>query len=530
MWLLFYIALFLSVLLPASISSAVKPNFLILFVDDMGYSQPSYQPLGGDNGTIATPHIDQLASEGMVFTDWYSAFHVCSPSRAAMVTGRLPIRTGIGPGVLSSEAIGGLPNNETTFAEALSQAGYITGAMGKWHMGQRPKFYPTNHGFDSYYGIPFSCDMGISAWKYYNQSHPKFQSRPLPLLNGTRGNVKIIEQPVNLGTLTERYVSHTIDFITSAAKSKKPFVYYMAFNHVHAPNFVSKKFCGSSKRGPVGDTTQEVDDAIGQVLDALHKLGLDDSTVVFFTSDNGAPLSNDCLGNGPLREGKTTTWEGGIRMPAIIRWTNHIPSGRSSELTGTYDIFSTMMNLADVPLPTDRVIDGKDLTELLLSGGKSGKGHECLFHYHDPDAHPEAIKVLHGVSAVRCGKYKAHYKTTSGGGDHCGQTLPVPNGLYYDNPVLFDLEADIGEFHPIKNTTTEYTKGMDIISKALKAHLSTITYVPNQMTNKHGGVGGDDLSMAVCKDLMSRKKYPQYPNCTSDPHNFEVWHSHAPTC
>eukprot|EP00662_Eupelagonemidae_sp_cell21_P026912 gene26913-4433_t len=189
----------------------------------------------------------------------------------------------------------------------MRKAGYMTFAVGKWHLGQRIECLPTARGFDDYFGIPFSCDMGISAWRYSNKSAPPFAARPLPLLNGT----DIIEQPANLATISTRYVDASLRFAQRARDAGKPFLIYLAWNHVHNPNFAAAAHCNTSRQGMVGDATQELDGAIGQVLAGVAAMGLDEQTV-----DNGAPLGNDRHGNGPLLDGKFTTWEGGVREPA----------------------------------------------------------------------------------------------------------------------------------------------------------------------------------------------------------------------
>eukprot|EP00750_Incisomonas_marina_P015540 INCI18359.3.p1 GENE.INCI18359.3~~INCI18359.3.p1 ORF type:complete len:551 (-),score=80.53 INCI18359.3:265-1917(-) len=527
----------------ASAAPASPPSFVVLFADDMGWSQPSAVsdrgPHAGDNGTISTPNLDKLAAEGIAFTNWYSAHHVCSPSRFSMMTGRLPVRGGIGfrgqntNGVFTSEAVGGIPSNETTIAAALRDHGYDTYMVGKWHLGQTEDHLPTRRGFNEYYGIPFSCDMGISAWNYFNETHPPYQASPLPLMV----NEEVIEQPANLATLTERYANKTIDYLNHASQTPDtPFYMYVSFNHIHNPNFASLDFCGSSGRGPVGDAAQEMDHAVGRIMEAAKDLGLDDNIVWFFTSDNGAPLFNDDIGNGPLRDGKTTTWEGGVREPAAIRWTGTIKPGQISDaLVGTYDIFPTILSLANVSLEDafaskaavreasghrfgaePPVLDGVDLSPILLDeqhgevgSWETSKGHDCILLYTSPqDAGPSA--PAHGLGAVRCGNYKAHFFTTSTG----RIPAPVPNGLHQP-PVLFNLGVDGGESHPINPNSTEYEQAMQPIQAAVAAHIASLDNVPCQMLDPSSCaetiaplcVGGNDPSRAVCKDPDSKAKY-----------------------
>ncbi|XP_065832567.1 arylsulfatase A-like isoform X1 [Oscarella lobularis] len=486
--------LLLSVLAILTSSFAADPNFVILFADDLGYGDLSVM----GHPTITTPNIDKIAEEGIRFTQWYSAFHVCSPSRAAMLTGRLPVRSGcagIKPtgGVFQETAVGGLPLNETTFAELLKKDGYATAAVGKWHLGQREMFLPTNRGFDEYFGIPYSDDMGASAWTSMRDGVP------LPLLH----NTTIIEQPTNLGTLTQRYADYCADFIQRNKDNK--FVLYMAFNHVHTPNFVSKKFCNTSARGRFGDTDSEMDDAIGQIMAALKENGVDNNTLVFFTSDNGPTLFQGVHGGsaGLLFGGKTTTWEGGVREPGLARWPGRIDAGRvSREVVATYDIFPTMLKLAGVELPSDRVIDGRDMSPVLFNAdGKSA--HNCLFIYKGtPDTE------LVGLWAIRCGPYKAHYVTNRA---H-NRTI-----VKHDPPLLFQLERDASEQYSIAPNSDEYKEAMTQITSAKEDHENSLKPVPNQMAM------GTKEEYKLCCDLNSKKKYPDFPECTCNPDNWHAW-------
>jgi len=278
-----------------------------------------------------------------------------------MMTGRLPVRLGIGippcdyapsaypstkkmcNGVFTAESVGGLPLNETTTAEALSAAGWATAMVGKWHLGQRDEYLPTARGFDEYLGIPFSQDMGLSFWRHtaHLVANPPFQPVPLPLLNGTH----VVEQPVGLHHLVAKYVDFAAAFIEKQAKAGKPFYLYVPFNHVHAPNSCAAGFCGNAPRGPIGDAVEEMDWAVGQIMGTLKSTGVDENTLTFFTSDNGAPLGSrsglgpsDYYGNLPLRGGKAQVWEGGFREPGMARWPGRIAPG-----TATHAIASTMV-------------------------------------------------------------------------------------------------------------------------------------------------------------------------------------------
>ena len=434
-------------------SNQSKPNFVVLFVDDMGIDQIAvphpahFHGYTGNNGTIQTPHIARLAAEGLLFQNWYSAYHICSPSRAAMMTGRLPIRSGCVPGVFYAAAVGGLPANETTLPEALRPAGYRSMAIGKWHLGSREQFLPTNRGFDAYLGIPFSQDMGMSWFNdcanFHHSAivngscdptpHNWNQPTPLPLFH----NLTVVAQPAGLYTLTERYARAAVAFMEQSADAHTPFFLYVPFNHVHAPQSCSARSCGKSQRGKIGDAVIDVDLAVGRIMDSIradHRLA--HNTLVFFTSDNGSPLAPD--GNLPLRGFKTEIWEGGFREPGIAWWPGKIPAGShsSTALVATYDIFPTLINLAGKSLLSaqsrvdpqlaacDHVgaklpgvaVDGIDLTHLLLSDKPDDEtAHQCILFYHHPMSQlgPEGAAAVTSLSAIRCGDHKV-----SGGGGH----------------------------------------------------------------------------------------------------------------
>ena len=488
------------------------PNVLILFADDLGAGD--LQVYG--HPTTKTPHLDALASSGIRFTQWYSGFHVCSPSRASMMTGRLPIRSGLAGGswtggVLGASAKGGLPHNETTVAEALGSVGFATMAIGKWHLGQQPEFLPTAHGFDEYYGIPYSDDMGGSAWKHYTSPYLP----PLPLLHSTgKGQVTIVEQPTDLNFLSDRYVSAAKSFIANQTSAARNWLLYYAFSHVHTPDFASRHFCNSTLRGRFGDALYELDDAVGDVMAAVREAGALKSTIVFFSSDNGPWLIRGLSGGsaGLLRDGKQTTWEGGVREPGLISWPGVIPGGRiSPAVVATYDIFATVLKLARVPLPSDRAIDGKDLSDILFNGNETSP-HECIYHWKGapglncPKAHP----ACPGLWAVRCGAYKLHWVTMDSIGEH--KFSPV----FHNPPLIFQLEHDPSEAYPIAANSSEYVQARRMIEAAAATHKASVLPVPNQ-----AGLGMDS-KLKVCCDPNSKSKYPLLPECTCDPDN---WHA-----
>jgi len=516
-------------------------NFLVLFVDDMGLNQidvphpPNVYGYTGDNHTISTPNLARFTSEGMLFQHWYSSFHYCSPSRGSMLTGRLPVRLGIGippcdyapsaypppqprmcNGVFTSCAVGGLPHNETTTAEALKTAGYATGIVGKWHLGQRETYLPPQHGFDEYLGVPFSQDMGSSFWKtgWKTKDNVIFQPSPLPLVN----NSDILEQPVALDKLVQRYVDFAVSFIKRHQAAGTPWYLYVPFNHIHTPNSCSPGWCGKSKRGPVGDAVEEMDWAVGQIMAAVKEAGADDNTITFFTSDNGAPLGNDVSGNLPLRGGKAQVWEGGFREPGIVRWPGRVAAGSVSEaIVSTMDIHPTIIALANLSLPTDRIIDGINLAPILFAPERivnqsssdrafSDKtlGHSCYYMYRAA----AAVNARGELFAVRCGDHKAYWNTNGVAPPH-----PYKPGLQ-DPPLLFNLVADPAENSPLASSGDEYKAALAMITAARNTHLDTITPVPDQNGR------GSNFSFALCSAPDSQKTHPHYPRCSLNPENW----------
>lgn len=514
------------------------PNIVILFVDDMGSNQVNvpiatthnFHSYTGDNHTITTPNVARLAREGMLFQTWYSGFQVCSPSRASLMTGRLPVRVGIGmpedahggaPGspnaggnvVLTAESIGGLPQNETSYAISTllrDKAGYATACVGKWHLGRgyNDEYMPTNTGFDTYLGIPFSQDMGISFWRGGQDApfKPPFFPSPVPLVD----NLTIVEQPVGLHTLAAKYTARIDEFIHQNAAAKRPFFLYVPWSHIHAPNSCGPAFCNTSTRGPVGDAVQEVDWAVGEVMASIKAAGVDDNTIVFFTSDNGAPLGGDKLGNLPRRGGKASAWEGGYAEPGIVRWPGHIaPGSASTEIASTMDLLPTALALAGLDiatlLPSSRTIDGINLLPL-LRGMPGAKGHECYFYYSMKGAGPVGYlvgpeKLPSGLAAVRCGAFKAHYQRKYGAKDVA-------------HPALYDLSGDDHEQTPLTASDPRFAPAMAAIEAARTTHLASLVYVPSQNER------GSDNALRFCAEPNSKAKYPTFPSCTSNPENW----------
>jgi arylsulfatase A len=463
--------------------AAGKPNFVILFADDLGY---------GDIGcyghpTSYTPNLDNLATEGLRFTDFYSSSPLCSPSRAALMTGRFQIRSGVYPSVFHVPSIGGLPHNETTIAEYLKEAGYSTGMVGKWHLGvgANNEYLPTNHGFDSYYGIPYSNDM--CPCKNIPCFYPNITCDPVAPYTCEEGmtacpvfsNTTIIEQPADFLTLHERYTNAAVSFIKQQSAADNPFFLYFAFNHLHKPQYAGKQFTGSTIRGNFGDALTEMDDGVGQVMAALKEAGVDDNTFVFFTADNGPALWEKIDGGNPglLKCGKGTTYEGGMREPAIAWWPDRIKPGVTRELSSTLDLLPTILKLVDVQPKEGVVLDGYDMSSLLFEGGESPR---MTFFYY-----PTVPHRLSGVYAVRYKQYKAHFYTI--GSPVCTDNYPDKDcrpsheETKQDPPLLYNLHEDPSEIFNLTKGEEEYDNAMRIILEEKLKFEAKMTWGPSQM-------------------------------------------------
>jgi arylsulfatase A len=438
-------------------SYSQKPNFIIIFADDMGY---------GDAGcyghpTIKTPELDRMADEGMRMTQFYVAAPICSASRASLLTGRLPVRNGI-KGVLFPRNEKGLPKTEITIAKLLQENGYNTACVGKWHLGHKDGYLPTDHGFDTYYGIPYSNDMyidsaapladdvllregvtieNIRANKYYRHT-PKY----VPLMR----QKEVIEFPADQATITKRYTEEAVDFIKK--QKDNPFFLYLAHTMPHTPLYASKDFKDKSLRGLYGDVIEELDWSVGQVLKTLKDEGLDENTFVLFTSDNGPWFQQKLNGgsSGLLKGAKFSTWEGGMREPAIFRWPGKVPANAvNREIASALDVLPTIMDFANVEIPDDRVLDGYSLKDMLVKGAQSQRKE--MFFYRG-----------NTIRAIRLGPWKAHFVTTN----EMGQD---PEKL--DSPVLFNLNHDPGEKYDVAEENTDV---LEAILKIKEEHEKTI--------------------------------------------------------
>lgn len=403
-----------------------KPNIVLINCDDLGY---------GDLGIYGskinkTPALDQMAAEGVRFTDFYMASPVCSPSRGAMMTGCYPPRIGFGSfdglRVLFPGQGVGLNPEETTIARVLKNAGYTTKIIGKWHCGDQKEFLPTKHGFDSYFGLPYSNDMGrqIDYGTDTTSGRERASRPPLPLI---RDDEVIQEQP-DLRALTERYAEEAVRFIRD--NGDEPFFLYFAHMYVHLPLYAPENMVSESENGDYGACVAGVDWVASVILDELKRQGLDDETLVIFTSDNGSRMQDQGGSNGALRGIKGTTWEGGQRVPCIMRWPGKIPAGEvRNQVAASIDFFPTLAAVAGADVPGDRMIDGLDISDLMFgeAGAEPVESPRKEFFYYNEN----------NLEAVRAGKWKLHVLKRD-------YYLPEDERDVVISE-LYDLESDIGE-------------------------------------------------------------------------------------
>lgn len=434
------------------------PNIVVIFCDDLGYGDVMQYAEGYE-----TPHLDRLASEGLTLSSFYVAQPVCSASRAALLTGCYPNRLGI-HGALGPGANHGINATETTLAEVCKQRGYATAVYGKWHLGHREPFLPTNHGFDEFIGIPYSNDMWPRHPDVTEEQRLRKQGYPdLPLYH----NTTIINHDVTVEDqqqFTKYFTERAVQFIEEHAGG--PFFVYLPHPMPHVPIYASEAWAGKTERGVYGDVISELDWSLGRVTEALDRLGLEDDTIVVFTSDNGPWLSygNHAGTTGPLREGKGTTWEGGVRTPCVVRWPGVIEPGRvSAEPVMTIDLLPTVCEILDVPLPT-LPIDGRSILPLLRGDEGAASPHEVLyFYYHN-----------NNLQGLRAGKWKLYvphrYRTMQG-------STPGNDGMpgrykYIDMPLeLYDLEADVSETTNLAESRPEVVAELMPLIEAARADM-----------------------------------------------------------
>ena len=455
--------LYLGLLLTISLRAAT-PNVVIIFCDDLGWGDLACF----GNPVIQTPNLDRMATEGQKWTQFYVASPVCTPSRAGLMTGRYPIRNGMTSAkrvVLFPDSSGGLPQAEVTIAELLKQKDYATGCFGKWHLGHLPQFLPTAHGFDTYYGIPYSNDMdfvrGSPSYGREARADPNYFPSPdhynVPLMR----DETVIERPADQRTITRRYTEEAIDFIHS--HRNEPFFVYLPHSLPHIPLFASDRFRGSSLRGLFGDVIQEIDWSVGQVMKTLEELELAENTLLMFSSDNGPWLTFQTHGGsaGPLRAGKGTTFEGGQRVPTLFWWPGTIPGGEVvTEMGSTLDMMATIANLTDTSLPSDRKLDSHDLTPVLMGTGSSPRN--TMAYWTRAELH-----------AYREGPWKLHIK----------QRQPINYGraVELEAPELYHLEHDISEKHNVADRHPEIVQSL---LQSLAKHRDDIDAFPDQLVGR----------------------------------------------
>lgn len=445
--------------------SPPKPNIVLIFTDDQGYADVGVY--GSPN--IRTPHIDRMAAEGIRFTDFY-AQTFCGPSRGALMTGCYPPRVSLAFNHMP-KAETGINPDEITIAELLKQQGYATMIVGKWHLGDHPRFLPNRHGFDHYFGLPYSNDM----WPYnvrtplHGNEHPRltaarrraaktghwrqgtYLAAPYPDLPLMRDE-EVLEFNLDQRELTSLYTEEALKFI--AENKDRPFFLYLAHAMPHVPLFASEKFEGKSKRGLYGDVIEEVDWSVGRILAELKELNLDEKTLVIFTSDNGPwlPWGIDAGSAGPLRSGKGTVYEGGMRVPGIMRWPGRIPEGAvTSEVAATIDLYPTFARLAGAALPSDRVIDGADIWPLMSQAPEASSPHEAFYYYAGGGRRsPVALR------AIRRGEWKLHFTSE-------GQQLR--------GKELYNLGADVGESRNLLARHPDIVRELETTAQAFNDEL-----------------------------------------------------------
>ena len=419
--------------MPVQKEAVRLPNIVLIFCDDLGYGD-----LGVYGSTLhRTPNLDRMAAEGIRFTDYYVTSSVCTPSRSSLMTGCYPRRVnmhqnarppndGEGWMVLFPVAQRGLHPNEITIPEILKQKDYATACIGKWHLGDQIEFLPTRQGFDYYYGIPYSNDMGTEQFDF---------NPPLPLLQ----NEEVIEAPAVQSNLTKRYTAEAIQFIE---KNKDgPFFLYLPHTFPHDPLFASEDFLGKSNNGIYGDAIEELDWSTGEILNTINKLGIDDNTLVIFTSDNGAS-SHFGGNNGPLSGWKGDIKEGGLRVPCIARWPGQIAPGvLSNEIITSMDFLPTFAHLAKARVPNDRIIDGMNMWAHFNQDDQDKKSRDAFFYYK-----------VEQLQAVRSGRWKLYLERDD------WRKISWNLDREQSEMKLYDLESDLAELKNVASNNPQIVK------------------------------------------------------------------------
>jgi len=427
--------------------SSLSPNVVIMFVDDMGY---------GDLGIYGqtsydTPNLDRMAEEGVYFTNFYVSQAVCSASRASLLTGNYANRIGI-HGALGPSNTHGIHQDEVTLGELFKSKGYATAIYGKWHLGHHPEFLPKEHGFDDFYGIPYSNDM----WPFHPENPEAWGD--LPTMEGD----SIVGYNTDQSVFTTEFTQRSIEFIRAQASAGKAFFLYVAHPMPHVPLFVSEDRSGVSGGGLYGDVIHEIDWSIGQILHTLQEAGLDEHTLVLFASDNGPWLSygNHAGTASPLREGKGTVWEGGVRVPMIARWPHQLPEGISVNTPAmTIDIFPTIAHLIDAPLP-QHPIDGQNIWPLMMGQSDDSPHLAYFFWYRNNELH-----------AVRSGPWKLyfpHQYRTMIGQQPGADGIPGTYAYQTTGVELYDLVSDIGEVNDVSERYPQVVDRLTLLADSMR--------------------------------------------------------------
>ena len=446
---------------PAKNTPPPPPNVIIIFCDDLGYGD-----IGRYGATLyTTPNLDQLANEGMVFTQFYAAEAVCSASRAALLTGCYPNRINIF-NALNPGSKNGLSKQEKTIAEVLKEKNYATAVFGKWHVGFQKQFLPLQHGFDEYLGLPYSNDMwpvDYDGKPITDTNNSRIKYPPLPLIQGNE-KIKTIATLEDQSTLTTLYTEKAVDFITR--NRQKPFFLYLAHSMPHVPIAASAKFKGKSKQGLYGDVIMEIDWSVGEIMKALKQYGLENNTLIVFTSDNGPWLNfgNHAGNTGGLREGKGTSFEGGQKEPCIMRWPGTIPAGSiCNKLAASIDLLPTIAAIADGSLPNHK-IDGVNILPLMKADSQADP--RKVFYYYYNRNHLEAVcKEQWKLVLPHTGR---SYEGFAPGNN--GYPGKVTETRQYEL-ALYDLRRDPGERYDVKESYPEIVAALQALAEEARADL-----------------------------------------------------------
>jgi len=454
---------------PLRAAETAKPNFVIIFIDDLGYADIG--PFGATKQK--TPHLDRMAAEGMKLTSFYAA-PVCSVSRAQVMTGCYGVRVSV-PGVYGPGGANGLHPNEFTIAERLKEKGYATQCIGKWHLGDQPEFLPTKQGFDHYFGIPYSNDM--------QRKSKASGEKVVPLVRDEKVQELLTDEQQS--RIVERYTDEALRFVRE--NKDKPFFLYLPHTAVHTPIFPGEKFRGKSANGRFGDWVEEVDWSVGRILDTLRDLKLAENTLVIFTSDNGPWLVKGADGGGalPLRGGKASTWEGGVRVPTIAWWPGKIaPKSTFDAAAGTIDLLPTFVALAGGQVPAEPVIDGRDLSPVLL--GKSKESQRDAHYYFSGN----------NLQAVRQGPWKLALVAQAESMGTKG-----PKGDTETNPRLYNLDKDIGETINLASQHPELVEKL----KTLAAKMNDEIGGQNPRARRPAGVSANPTTLYPSEEAPKPK-------------------------